>query len=60
MAEIRKFPIFMVERDNEAAMRVVRKLADGRLEPGAIIPLDADEWAALQASVVQMDLDHER
>ena len=57
MADIKTMPVYMVRANDEAAMRVVRKLCAGALQANTVIPLDADEFRAMQDSVFRLDIE---
>ena len=49
--ELHKKAIYVVDRDNEAAWSVMRKIADN-CKPGAVIPVTAEEFEALRDGVM--------
>lgn len=51
--------VYFVQKDNEAAIRLMHKLARGG-RPSQIIPLDPDEWDALQTSFMTVELPNGR
>lgn len=49
--ELHKKAIYVVDRDNDAAWSVMRKIAD-TCKPGAVIPVTAAEFEALRDGVI--------
>ena len=55
MAELKKFPVFVVNVGDQDAVNAVKKLCDG-VKPGSVVPLSDREFQAFLKNVVELDL----
>lgn len=56
MSELDTQLVYAVDRNNEAAWAAMMKICQERLRPGQVIPLSADEFAALKSGVLVLQM----
>lgn len=55
--EVKRFPVYVVNSDDEAALSAVKKLCEQSLVPGSVVPLTAAEFKAFQRGVIRLDIE---